>query len=209
MAMMGKCFRHWQWLTVFFIVIFALGLSSCVHRNVSDGESEKWSRPVNGLSAALKFKVVSEKFKVQDSYKGARIIHPIVCLKNSSKVSVKFLSSIYYAGRFDIKPQGKSAMFSRSGPAGVKVVTIAPGDIYELDAYDYGYGIGLDTGYYLFNTFSVQMLLKPGKYSVDYTLDFSEKLLRKRLESYDWIKESPENIWSGVIKLENVPLFLE
>ena len=127
----------------------------------SKSASPRWSVPSNGLSATL-------VFEVEASAKHASVIHPKIKLRNESSVPIKFLWCIYDAGTFTVRTrQGvpvQRAHPRRSGPVGPKVHFIQPGQVIELDAYDYGYGLDTDTRVFVFHTSSFQAVLSYGTY---------------------------------------------
>jgi hypothetical protein len=163
-----------------------------------------WSRPSHGLSAKLVFECENSPW--------AKIIHPKVLLRNDSHVLIKFIQCVYDAGEFSIKiPDGnvvEKYSGPRSGPQGAQIVDISPSEIFEFDAYDYGYGLSMDTSKYAFNTYSFQAILKPGRYVVDYSLIMDTKRIKKMLQSYEWQKSSTRSIWTGTISIPSVEILL-
>lgn len=164
-----------------------------------------WSRPSHSLSAKL-------VFECENSPSRAKIIHPKVLLRNDSHVPIKFIQCVYDAGEFSIKiPDGnvvEKYSGPRSGPQGAQIVVISPSEIFEFDAYDYGYGFNTDTSTYVFNTHSFQAILKPGRYVVDYSLIMDTKRIKKMLQRYDWLKSSTRSIWTGTISIPTVEILL-
>ncbi len=176
------------------------------HEIVITGSSA-WSKPNNGLSIKLTF-----NYDDSDSY--AKVIHPKILLRNDSKESIKFLKSIYNAGKFLITDSNGSKIqrkvVTRSGPQEIEVVTIKPTETIEFDVYDYGYGVNPDHNIYVFNTSSVQADLKPGNYTIDYTLALNEEMVEKALSDVaNWIKEDPKTIWIGEISINDIPIVLK
>ena len=165
-----------------------------------------WSRPSNGLSAKL-------VFSYDDSQSYAKVIRPKLLLRNDSKEPIKFLMSVYFAGKFSIKNSNGSKVqnggVTRSGGQGVEVVIIKPNEVVKFDTYDYGYGVSSNHNIYVFNTISVQADLKPGKYIIDYTLVLNEETIEKALSLFDWIKEKPSAFWKGRISINNTEVVLK
>jgi len=185
---------------------FALVTVSCTDKKGLDETNAGWSKPSNALSAKL-------IFEVDISSSHAKVVHPKIKLRNESDNPIKFLWCVYDAGIFVVKSSKeitvqRSASI-RSGPQGAKVIIINPGEIYELDAYDYGYGLSSDSHVFAFNTASFQAELKSGLYSVDYRLVVNQTDINRMLKDYDWIHEDPSSLWIGDIVLKNVQLHLK
>lgn len=165
-----------------------------------------WSQSSNGLSAKLIF-----RFARKDSY--ARVIHPIILLRNDSSKPIKFLKSIYHAGSFKVKNRDGTAVEpwypSRSGPTGVEIISIKPKETVEIEAYDYGYGIPTDSSIYVFHAHDYQAQRSPGNYRVDYSMVLNGKKISEIVKSYSWIKDDPRTLWAGRLRLNDVDMVLE
>lgn len=187
------------------IIFMLLCISSCT-RDSRKNESS-WSESSNGLSAKL-------VFFYTDSSTHAKVIHPKLFLRNDSHTPIKFFKCVYYAGSFSIKTSIGKKMeeplcIRRSGPQGAQIVVISPSEVIEFDTYDYGYGLKPDNSIYAFNTNSLQLELKRGKYIVDYSLVVNKSEIKKILESFDWIKDDPNTVWTGQISIKNIEMYLE
>ena len=189
-------------LTVF--IISCMNLSA--QENEIANDEQIWSEPINGLAAML-------KFEIKKSETHAQIIHPKLNLRNETKDTIDFFWCIYDAGEFKITDTNGNSVPSkgsiRSGPVGSEIVSINPGQVVTLDAYDYGYGISGQPNLYAFNTASIQRNLVPENYLISYILDYTTDNLKKIIKQYNWIKVDVATIWSGIIKLEEVPLNLK
>jgi hypothetical protein len=166
-----------------------------------------WSIPSNGLSAKL---VLS----YEDSFSRThtKVIHPKLFVRNVSSHSIKFLKGVYFSGNFIVTHDGKVVQqdlaISRSGPQGAETIVISPSESIEFDTYDYGYGLMPNPNLYAFNTNSLQVILRPGTYWVDYSLGFNKKQIEAILKRCDWLKDDPDSLWMGEIKIERTSMVL-
>lgn len=165
-----------------------------------------WSEPFNGLAARLTFEIEKSETHLQ-------VIHPKLNIRNETNETINFFWCIYDAGKFKVTDTlgipTAEVYPPRSGPVGAEIVSIGPGQIAILDAYDYGYGKKPQPDLYAFHTSFIQTNITSGKYLVSYILDYTADKLKKIIKQYDWIKVDVETIWTGKIKIEEVPLILK
>lgn len=181
-----------------------MALSTQENKNVNN--EQKWSKPINGLSVML-------KFDIEESETNIQIVHPKLNLRNETKDKIDFFWCISYAGEFKITDACGNSLPSkssiRSGPIVPEIISINPGQIITLDAYDYGYDINGQSNLYTFNTASIQRNLVPQNYLISYILDYTTDKLKNIIKHYDWIKLDIATVWTGKIELEDIPLNLK
>ncbi|MDX2361538.1 MAG: hypothetical protein QNK23_12080 [Crocinitomicaceae bacterium] len=185
------------------LVILGLSILNSIFLFAQE-EQLKWSSPINGLEACL-------TFDIEYSEIHTNVIHPELNLRNVTNDPIHFFWCVYDAGNFVIRDTKRNLVqetppFHRSGPIGAEVLTIEPGQIIQVDAYDYGYGQKQDPDLFYFHTSSEQYSLKRDSYFVDYTLTYTSENLEKYLNHYHWIESDPSTLWTGKIKLNEVPL---